>query len=151
RRASTVTCPSTRIPTPSSSSSTATAPTSRPMPTSSRRPASGSAWPRASDPDRGRDPCRRRIMRQPTGMAGPGRSSMLGLGIATSHPAGMLRNKEDWEAVLRRRIENPGENIQPYSAVLELETPGVIEDYIARVRGALDNLRRQVAEYKPDA
>jgi hypothetical protein len=43
---------------------------------------------------------------------------MLGFGIATSHPAGMLRNKEDWTAVLTRMMDPESPNVMPYSAKL---------------------------------
>lgn len=79
---------------------------------------------------------------------------MLGIGMASSHPAGMLQNKEQWTANLIRMIERGTENPAmpvPYTARLELETPGIIEDYIARVGAALGSLRDQLAAYKPDA
>ena len=66
---------------------------------------------------------------------------MLGFGIATSHPAGMLRSKEDWTAALTRMLDPKSEIVMPYTAKLELETPGVIDSYIQRIRGAIRQLR----------
>ncbi len=76
---------------------------------------------------------------------------MLGFGIATSHPAGMLRNKEDWTRALTRMMDPQSENVMPYSAKMELETPGVIDNYIERIHGSLAKLREMVRAYRPDA
>lgn len=76
---------------------------------------------------------------------------MLGFGIATSHPAGMLRSKEDWTAALTRMMDPASTNIMPHSAKLELETPGVIDSYIERIHGAIGKLRDMVRAYNPDA
>ena len=76
---------------------------------------------------------------------------MLGFGIATSHPAGMLRGKEDWTATLTRMMDPSSPNVMPYTAKLELETPGVIESYIERIRGAIGTLRDMARAYNPDA
>lgn len=76
---------------------------------------------------------------------------MLGFGIATSHPAGMLRNKEDWTASLTRMLDPQSQNVMPYTAKLELETPGVIDNYIERIHGAIASLREMVRAYNPEA
>ncbi len=75
---------------------------------------------------------------------------MLELGVASSHPAGMLRSKEQWQAALQRMLRPENKNVAPYDARLELETPGVIEDYIERIHNAMATLRAQIQEYKPD-
>jgi protocatechuate 4,5-dioxygenase beta chain len=63
----------------------------------------------------------------------------------------MLRNKEDWTAVLTRMMDPESPNVMPYSAKLELETPGVIDSYIERIHGAIGRLREMVRAYNPEA
>jgi protocatechuate 4,5-dioxygenase beta chain len=76
---------------------------------------------------------------------------VLELGIASSHPAGAFRTKEEWEANLVRLLSPENTNPLPYTARLELETPGVIENYIERVQNAFATLRQEIQSYKPDA
>ncbi len=75
---------------------------------------------------------------------------VLGLGLASSHAPGMWRSAEEWPKFFERM---PPEirNHLPYSAKVEIETPGIIEDYIRRIRAAFAVLREQVQAYKPDA
>jgi protocatechuate 4,5-dioxygenase beta chain len=62
----------------------------------------------------------------------------------------MFRPAEDW----RSRFPAMPEAIRsqlPYTAKLEVETPGVIEGYIERIEAAFATIRAQLEAYKPDA
>ncbi|MGH2602665.1 MAG: hypothetical protein ACRDJ9_25175 [Dehalococcoidia bacterium] len=75
---------------------------------------------------------------------------MLGLGLASSHAPGMWRSPDDLRAFVDR-MRPEVRNHLPYTAKVEIETPGIIEDYTARFRAAFAVLREQVQAYKPDA
>jgi protocatechuate 4,5-dioxygenase beta chain len=76
---------------------------------------------------------------------------MLDLGLASSHPAGMLRDRDQWAEALARLLDPSSPNVMPYAAKRELETAGLIESYIERIRAALDTLRENLQAYAPDA
>jgi protocatechuate 4,5-dioxygenase beta chain len=64
----------------------------------------------------------------------------------------MLQNKEQWTANLQQALERAKEQHPlPYTATVELETPGMIEGYIERIHAALGTLRDQLTAYRPDA
>lgn len=73
---------------------------------------------------------------------------MIGLGLAASHAPAMFCPKELWPKVYAA-IPSYTKNSQPASA--KLETPEVIEGYIRRIDAAFAALRRQLADYRPDA
>ena len=75
---------------------------------------------------------------------------MLGLGLASSHAPGMWRTPDELRGFLDR-MRPEVRNHLPYSAKVEVETPGILEEYTARFRAAFATLREQVQAYKPDA
>lgn len=74
---------------------------------------------------------------------------MLGLGLASSHAPGMWRSPEELRSFFSRLKPETREQL-PYTAKLEVETPGVLEDYTARFKAAFATLREQVQAYRPD-
>jgi protocatechuate 4,5-dioxygenase beta chain len=74
----------------------------------------------------------------------------LGLGMASSHAPGMFRKAEDWPKALERMPDHIRNHL-PYTAKLEVETPGIIEGYIERIEAAFATMRAQLEAYKPDA
>ena len=75
---------------------------------------------------------------------------MLGLGLASSHAPGMWRSPDELRKFPERLRPETREQL-PHTARLEVETPGVLEDYTARFKAAFAVLREQVQAYKPDA
>jgi hypothetical protein len=73
---------------------------------------------------------------------------MIGLGLASSHAPAMFCPKELWPRVYAA-IPDYMKDSQPHTA--RLETPEVIEGYIARIDAAFEVLRREVERYRPDA
>lgn len=74
---------------------------------------------------------------------------MLGLGLASSHAPGMWRTPDELRAFVDRLRPEVRSQL-PYTAKVEIETPGILEDYTQRFRKAFAVLREQVQAYKPD-
>ncbi len=70
----------------------------------------------------------------------------LGLGLASSHAPSMFSPLEDWEKIYRALIKDTP---QPPQAALE--TPEVLESYIARIREGFETLRKVLDVHRPDA
>ncbi|MGQ0668667.1 MAG: hypothetical protein ACT4PO_03160 [Actinomycetota bacterium] len=70
----------------------------------------------------------------------------LGLGLASSHAPSMFSPLGDWEKIYRALIKNTP---QPPQAALE--TPEVLESYIARIKAGFEMLRKVLEAYRPDA
>jgi hypothetical protein len=73
---------------------------------------------------------------------------MIGLGLASSHAPAIFCPQKVWPQVYAA-IPDYTKNSQPESA--KRETPEVINGYIARVNTAFAGLRRELADFKPDA
>ena len=73
---------------------------------------------------------------------------MLGLGLASSHAPAMFEPAERWPTVYAGKPKYTIES-QPHTA--KLETPEVIDAYIARINAAMQELRGQIEAYRPDA
>lgn len=73
---------------------------------------------------------------------------MLELGLASSHAPAMFEPQEMWPVVYSR-IPEYTKGSQPHTA--KLETPEVIQGYIARIQAAFAVLRAQLQAYRPDA
>jgi aromatic ring-opening dioxygenase catalytic subunit (LigB family) len=73
---------------------------------------------------------------------------MLGLGLASSHAPAMFEPAELWPTIYGKRPLFTMDS-QPPGA--KLETPEVINGYIQRIEAGFDTMRRQIADYRPDA
>ncbi|HTE84517.1 MAG TPA: hypothetical protein VK821_07275 [Dehalococcoidia bacterium] len=75
---------------------------------------------------------------------------MLELGLASSHAPMMFQRAEHWPKLLERLRPEVRESL-PFNAKLEVGTPGVIENKIARINAAFGALREQVQAVRPHA
>jgi protocatechuate 4,5-dioxygenase beta chain len=75
---------------------------------------------------------------------------MLELGLASSHAPMMFQRAEHWPKLLERLRPEVRDSL-PLNARLEVETPGVIDNKVARINAAFANLRDQVQSFRPDA
>ena len=75
---------------------------------------------------------------------------MLELGLASSHAPGMWRSPDELRAFMDR-MRPEVRNHLPYTAKVEVETPGILEEYTRRFKAAFASLREQVQAYRPDA
>jgi protocatechuate 4,5-dioxygenase beta chain len=73
---------------------------------------------------------------------------MLGLGLASSHAPAMFCPREVWPRVYAA-IPDYTRQSQPHTA--RLETPEVIDSYLARINAAFAVLRARLEAYRPDA
>ena len=75
---------------------------------------------------------------------------MLGLGLASSHGAGIWRTAEQWGDAYEH-MPPERKNYLPYTAKLEGESLEVRKDYYQRLRAGFAALREQFQAYQPDA
>jgi aromatic ring-opening dioxygenase catalytic subunit (LigB family) len=73
---------------------------------------------------------------------------MIGLGLASSHAPAMFCPTDVWPRVYAA-IPSYTQESQPHTA--KLETPEVIDGYIARINDGFGVLRGHIEEYHPDA
>ncbi|MDO1484632.1 aromatic ring-opening dioxygenase [Rhodococcus rhodochrous] len=74
---------------------------------------------------------------------------MIGLGLACSHAAGMFRPPEAWQQWMIDRVA-PGVFERYPEAARQRDSLEVCQDLYHRIHAAFDDMRAEVAAYKPD-
>jgi hypothetical protein len=70
----------------------------------------------------------------------------LGLGLAVSHSPLLYRPRDQWEDIYQKLIGDV-----PQDNRAEVETPEALDQYEKQVNAGFDALRKELADYKPDA